>query len=93
MLLTSLRWLWIADHKRITNVTHQATADGRMVDYVTLRVEATRAGTGIAALLIDARMMTRTFRIDRTLGTTIRRGTLIVGQTGAGRSAAYVAAL
>lgn len=64
-----------------------------MIHYITLCVEATGAGTGIATLLIDARLMTGTFRIDRTLGTTIWRSTQIVGQAGAGRSATYVATL
>lgn len=79
MQLTSLWWLWIADHKRISSVTHYTTADGRVINHIALRVEATRAGARIATLLIDARLMTWTFRIDRTLGTTIGRGAQIVG--------------
>jgi len=85
--------LRITNAEWITNVTGHTTADGRVVNHIALGVEATRAGTGIAALLINAGLMTGTLSIDGTLRTAIGWSTQILGQAGAGWSAVNLATL
>lgn len=74
-------WFGIADAKRITDVAHQTTADGSVVDDIALGVEATGSGARIEALLINARLVARALSVNGALWTTVGWCTHELGQT------------
>lgn len=88
-----MRWFGIANDEWISNITHQTTANGCVVNHIALGVEATGARTRIATLLVDAGLMAGTLCIDGTLGTTAGWRTEIVWQAGTRGNTSYVATL
>lgn len=71
----------------VTLVARETTAEGRVVDDVTLGVLSAALLAGIAALLLDTSLVVRALLAHDTLGTTERRTSHVVGAARAHRSA------
>lgn len=61
-----------ATDEGITSKAIDAVANGQMVKYMALGLKAARAGTGIATLLINARLRGSTLRSQYALRATVR---------------------
>lgn len=63
-------WLWVACDEGITRVGAYAATLWTMIQHLTLGIQATRAGTRITAMLLQAGQVKWTLRIACALGTT-----------------------
>lgn len=77
---------WIAD------IMTGATTDWVVIEDLAMSVQAAQTRTRIVTLLIDAGQMRRTFRADKTLGTTVWRRALVTRAAGAHRAVVHHAA-
>lgn len=77
----------------IADLSGCATAERTVGQGVASRVDAAHTRARISALLIDARAISGTLRADDALGSAVRGGTLVIGQTGAAGFSVRVEAL
>lgn len=73
MVLTRYLWCRVATDEGIAGVTLGTHAGRCVIDHRALRQEAARARARIPALLSHAGLVRGTVRIDRALGSAIRR--------------------
>jgi len=68
--------------KRIADVLTGTAADGIVIENLAVSIQTAQTRARIAALLINASQVSRTFRADETLWTTMRRSALIARTAG-----------
>lgn len=76
-------WLWCTANEGITLVASGAAADGHVLYDIALCRDATRAGTRIATLLVEAGQVGGTVRVENTLRLAVGWCTIVTCQAGA----------